>query len=135
MHLDFHLYHSCFFHEQLGDLNLEDLLDTLPPGLDEAIAISKACTVIFFYFKISRLVLDYNYTVIPQVVEFLESQEYSRFRRIVFDTAPTVRNHSLLLRCWCYGSINKINFAGSHTSTVNFARFLGCISRQDDEGE
>ena len=29
---------------KLGELKLEELLDSLPPGLDEAIAISKACS-------------------------------------------------------------------------------------------
>jgi arsenite/tail-anchored protein-transporting ATPase len=48
----------------LSDLGLEELLSTPPPGLDEAIAISK-------------------------VVEFVESAQYARFTRIVFDTAPT----------------------------------------------
>lgn len=56
--------------KQLGELKLEELLDTPPPGLDEAIAISK-------------------------VIQFLESQEYSMFTRIVFDTAPT--GHTLRL--------------------------------------
>ncbi|KAG6765202.1 hypothetical protein POTOM_029226 [Populus tomentosa] len=51
--------------EQLGELKLGELLDTPPPGLDEAIAIAK-------------------------VMQFLESPEYSMFTRIVFDTAPTV---------------------------------------------
>ena len=50
--------------DQLAGLGLEELLNTPPPGLDEAIAISK-------------------------VVEFVESAEYARFTRIVFDTAPT----------------------------------------------
>jgi hypothetical protein len=50
--------------DQLSELKLEELLSTPPPGLDEAIAISK-------------------------VVEFVESEEYARFTRIVFDTAPT----------------------------------------------
>ncbi|KAI5011594.1 hypothetical protein ZWY2020_013731 [Hordeum vulgare] len=50
--------------EQLGELKLGELLDTPPPGLDEAIAISK-------------------------VIQFLEAPEYSMFSRIVFDTAPT----------------------------------------------
>lgn len=45
-------------------------MDTPPPGLDEAIAISK-------------------------VMQFLESKEYSAFSRIVFDTAPT--GHTLRL--------------------------------------
>ncbi|KAA8534405.1 hypothetical protein F0562_031922 [Nyssa sinensis] len=56
--------------EQLGELKLGELLDTPPPGLDEAIAISK-------------------------VIQFLESQEYNMFTRIVFDTAPT--GHTLRL--------------------------------------
>lgn len=48
----------------LQDLKLDELLDTPPPGLDEAVAISK-------------------------VVEFVQKDEYARFTRIVFDTAPT----------------------------------------------
>ncbi|XP_057782565.1 ATPase GET3B-like [Salvia miltiorrhiza] len=55
---------------KMGDLKLEELLDTPPPGLDEVIAISK-------------------------VMHFLESPEYSKFSRIVFDTAPT--GHTLRL--------------------------------------
>ncbi|GAA0151604.1 transporter [Lithospermum erythrorhizon] len=56
--------------DQLGNLKLGELLDTPPPGLDEAIAISK-------------------------VMQFLESEKYDRFTRIVFDTAPT--GHTLRL--------------------------------------
>ncbi|XP_052184110.1 ATPase GET3B-like isoform X2 [Diospyros lotus] len=56
--------------EQVGELKFEELLDTPPPGLDEAIAIYK-------------------------VVQFLELQEYSMITRIVFDTAPT--GHTLRL--------------------------------------
>ncbi|KAL2557460.1 P-loop containing nucleoside triphosphate hydrolase superfamily protein [Forsythia ovata] len=56
--------------DQLGDLKLGELLDTPPPGLDKAIAISK-------------------------VMQFVESQEFSTFSRIVFDTAPT--GHTLRL--------------------------------------
>uniref|UniRef100_A0A2P2JI94 ATPase ASNA1 homolog 2 n=1 Tax=Rhizophora mucronata TaxID=61149 RepID=A0A2P2JI94_RHIMU len=56
--------------DQLGELKLGELLDTPPPGLDEAIAISK-------------------------VLQFVDSQEYSMFTRIVFDTAPT--GHTLWL--------------------------------------
>ncbi|CAN0916437.1 ATPase GET3B [Linum grandiflorum] len=55
---------------QLGDLKLGELLDTPPPGMDEAIAMSK-------------------------VLQFAESPEYSKFTRIVFDTAPT--GHTLRL--------------------------------------
>ncbi|GMN24918.1 hypothetical protein TIFTF001_000740 [Ficus carica] len=67
--------------EQLGDLKLGELLDTPPPGMDEAIAISKA----FFFFPFPIL----------SVLQFVESQEYSMFTRIVFDTAPT--GHTLRL--------------------------------------
>ncbi|XP_071724046.1 ATPase GET3B-like [Rutidosis leptorrhynchoides] len=56
--------------EQLGELKLGELLDTPPPGLDEALAISK-------------------------VMQFLDSEEYKMFTRIVFDTAPT--GHTLRL--------------------------------------
>ncbi|OAE21403.1 hypothetical protein AXG93_3658s1250 [Marchantia polymorpha subsp. ruderalis] len=52
--------------EQLSELKLGELLDTPPPGLDEAIAISK-------------------------VVQFMQAPEYDKFTRIVFDTAPTLK--------------------------------------------
>ncbi|PKU74742.1 arsenite-transporting ATPase [Dendrobium catenatum] len=70
--------------DQLGELKLGELLDTPPPGLDEAIAISK-------------------------VMQFLESQEYSMFSRIVFDTAPTGHTLRLLsLPDFLDASIGKI---------------------------
>lgn len=70
--------------EQLGELKLGELLDTPPPGLDEAIAISK-------------------------VMQFLESQEYSIFTRIIFDTAPTGHTLRLLsLPDFLDASIGKI---------------------------
>ncbi len=50
--------------EQLADLRLGEILDTPPPGFDEAVAISK-------------------------VVAFVQDERYARFSRIVFDTAPT----------------------------------------------
>lgn len=56
--------------EQLKDLQLGELLDTPPPGVDEAVAISK-------------------------VVQFLKSEDYAKFTRIIFDTAPT--GHTLRL--------------------------------------
>ena len=55
---------------QLEDLKLGELLETPPPGLDEAIAITK-------------------------VVAFIKDDKYARFTRIVFDTAPT--GHTLRL--------------------------------------
>ncbi len=56
--------------DQLKDLRLSELLDTLPPGVDEAVAISK-------------------------VVHFVKNPEYAHFSRIIFDTAPT--GHTLRL--------------------------------------
>ena len=47
-----------------------ELLDTLPPGVDELVAISN-------------------------VVRFIRSPEYAHFTRIIFDTAPT--GHTLRL--------------------------------------
>ncbi|KAI3917101.1 hypothetical protein MKX01_003550 [Papaver californicum] len=70
--------------EQLGDLKLGELLDTPPPGMDEALAISK-------------------------VMQFVESQEYNMFTRIVFDTAPTGHTLRLLsLPDFLDASIGKI---------------------------
>lgn len=56
--------------DQLKDLQLGELLDTPPPGVDEAVAIAK-------------------------VVQFLKAPEYSHFKRVIFDTAPT--GHTLRL--------------------------------------
>nr|XP_023872860.1 ATPase ARSA1-like [Quercus suber]XP_023872861.1 ATPase ARSA1-like [Quercus suber]XP_023872862.1 ATPase ARSA1-like [Quercus suber] len=70
--------------DQLGELKLGELLETPPPGLDEAMAISK-------------------------VMQFLESQEYNMFTRIVFDTAPTGHTLRLLsLPDFLDASIGKI---------------------------
>ncbi|CAI9773946.1 unnamed protein product [Fraxinus pennsylvanica] len=68
----------------LGELKLGELLNSPPPGLDEAIAISK-------------------------VMKFLESQEYNMFTRIVFDTAPMGHTLRLLsLPDFLDASIGKI---------------------------
>ncbi|KAK9168729.1 hypothetical protein Syun_000869 [Stephania yunnanensis] len=70
--------------DQLGELKLGELLDTPPPGLDEALAISK-------------------------VMQFVEAPEYSMFTRIVFDTAPTGHTLRLLsLPDFLDASIGKI---------------------------
>lgn len=57
--------------DQLADLKLGELLETPPPGFDEALAISK-------------------------VVQLANSEEYSDFTRVVFDTAPTGHTVRLL---------------------------------------
>ncbi|XP_009126586.1 ATPase ARSA1 [Brassica rapa] len=72
------------FAGELGDLNLEDMLNAASPGIDEIAAISK-------------------------VLQFVESPEYSRFTRIVFDTAPTGHTLRLLsLPDFYDSSISKI---------------------------
>ncbi|CAI5524899.1 unnamed protein product [Closterium sp. Naga37s-1] len=84
--------------DQLSELKLGELLDTPPPGLDEAVAIAK-------------------------VVQFMQSPEYSDFTRIVFDTAPTGHTLRLLsLPDFLDASIGKIltlkNKISSATSAV-----------------
>ncbi|XP_024403984.1 ATPase GET3B isoform X2 [Physcomitrium patens] len=70
--------------DELSELKLGELLDTPPPGLDEAIAISK-------------------------VVQFMQAPEYSKFTRIIFDTAPTGHTLRLLsLPDFLDASIGKI---------------------------
>ena len=84
---------------KLGELKLGEMLDTPPPELDEAIAISKACvdSLAFNEFRLTSLTSRVFYGLLAdvliycQVIQFLESQEYNKFTRIVFDTAPTVR--------------------------------------------
>jgi arsenite-transporting ATPase len=56
--------------EQLSDIKLGELLDSPPPGFDEAVAIAK-------------------------VQQFVTKEEFAKFSRIVFDTAPT--GHTLRL--------------------------------------
>mmetsp|Transcript_4879 Transcript_4879/g.13611 ORF Transcript_4879/g.13611 Transcript_4879/m.13611 type:complete len:760 (+) Transcript_4879:198-2477(+) len=70
--------------DQIKDLNLSELLNTTPPGVDEAVAISK-------------------------VVGFLKAEEYSKFECIVFDTAPTGHTLRMLsLPDFLEASIGKI---------------------------
>ncbi|KAK9203478.1 hypothetical protein WN943_013732 [Citrus x changshan-huyou] len=72
--------------EQLGELKLGELLDTPPPGLDEAIAISKL-RIIFLLLLLLVLCIVYpkistDRITFFQVIQFLESQEYRMFTRI-----------------------------------------------------
>ncbi|XP_054809183.1 ATPase GET3B-like isoform X2 [Prosopis cineraria] len=99
--------------EQLGELKLGELLDTPPPGLDEAIAISK-------------------------VMQFLESEEYSMFTRIVFDTAPTGHTLRLLsLPDFLDASIGKIlklrQKIASATSAIKSV--FGQVATQQDAAD
>jgi len=49
---------------QFGFGEIGDLMDTMPPGIDEAMALAK-------------------------VIQFIKSDEYANYQRIIFDTAPT----------------------------------------------
>ena len=49
---------------QFGFGDVGDLMETMPPGIDEALALAK-------------------------VIQFINADEYADFERIVFDTAPT----------------------------------------------
>ncbi|KAJ6311506.1 hypothetical protein OIU77_013295 [Salix suchowensis] len=95
--------------EQLGELKLGELLDTPPPGLDEAMAIAK-------------------------VMQFLESQEYSMFTRIVFDTAPTGHTLRLLsLPDFLDASIGKILKLRQKITSATSA--IKSIFRQEQTGQ
>ncbi|KAL5831095.1 hypothetical protein ACOSQ4_016449 [Xanthoceras sorbifolium] len=99
--------------DQLGELKLGELLDTPPPGLDEALAISK-------------------------VMQFVESQEYSRFTRIVFDTAPTGHTLRLLsLPDFLDASLGKIMKLKKKLTSATSAikSMLGKEETQDDASD
>jgi len=71
-------------YDSLVEMKLGELLDTPPPGLDEAVAISK-------------------------VVQFTKDPQYAKYTRIVFDTAPTGHTLRLLsLPDFLEASIGKI---------------------------
>ncbi|KAG8494926.1 hypothetical protein CXB51_012397 [Gossypium anomalum] len=105
--------------DQFGDLKLGELLDTPPPGLDEAIAISKACIYLDPFL----------------VMQFVESPQYSMFSRIVFDTAPTGHTLRLLsLPDFLDASIGKImKFKQKLASAASaFKSVLGKAAEQQD---
>ena len=81
-----------------------ELLDTLPPGVDELVAISK-------------------------VVSFLKAPEYAKFTRIIFDTAPTGHTLRLLtLPDFIDATIGKVRVE-EYT-----LKFQANLQRQGDDG-
>lgn len=73
---------------------------------------------------------------ICQVMQFLESQEYNMFTRIVFDTAPTVRKTETYFFNYITRSAVVLMSccAGPYTATFVIARLLRCIHWEDIEG-
>ncbi|PIA37287.1 hypothetical protein AQUCO_03000110v1 [Aquilegia coerulea] len=99
--------------EQLGELKLGELLDTPPPGLDEALAISK-------------------------VMQFVEAEEYKMFTRIIFDTAPTGHTLRLLsLPDFLDASIGKIMKLKKKLSSATSAikSVFGQEEKKDDASD
>jgi arsenite-transporting ATPase len=98
------------FADQLGDLKLGELLDTPPPGLDEAIAIAK-------------------------VVQFIKDDKYAKFTRIVFDTAPTGHTLRLLsLPDFLDASIGKIvRLRQKLTSATDAVKGLFGVDNQEQD--
>ena len=96
--------------DQVADLRLGELLESPPPGFDEAVAISK-------------------------VVKFTESEEYSDFTRIVFDTAPTGHTLRLLsLPDFLDRSIGKIVTLRKKLNSASGAiKSLFGIKEEDDK--
>lgn len=99
--------------EQLKSLKLGEILDTPPPGIDEAAAIAK-------------------------VVQLLKKEEYSGFSRVVFDTAPTGHTLRLLtLPEFVNTSVGKIlrirqKFVGF---TDSFKEIFTGTAKEDKTGE
>ncbi|VVB16769.1 unnamed protein product [Arabis nemorensis] len=94
------------FAGELGDLNLEDMLNAASPGIDEIAAISK-------------------------VLQFMESPEYNKFTRIVFDTAPTGHTLRLLsLPDFYDSSISKITKLKKKITAAASA-FKGVFGRKE----
>ncbi|MCH8905539.1 MAG: ArsA family ATPase [Candidatus Heimdallarchaeota archaeon] len=94
----------------LGFDEVGDLLDTAPPGIDEAVALAK-------------------------VIQFIDSDEYAHFERIIFDTAPT--GHTLRLLSLpdfldgFLGKLLKVRVKMSN-AMAGFKSLLGMNSERDN---
>lgn len=78
-----------------------------------------------------------------QVVQFMQAPEYSKFTRIIFDTAPTVlptplpfflrnclfMNLSTLMTCKSLCSHLPCMSSGTYIALIVFARFSGRFNR------
>jgi arsenite-transporting ATPase len=97
----------------LGFDEFGDLLDTAPPGMDEAVALAK-------------------------VIQFIENDEYTHYDRIIFDTAPT--GHTLRLLSLpdfldsFLGKILRLRVKMSNAAAA-FKSLLGMQSERDNTVE
>jgi hypothetical protein len=77
-------------------------------------------------------------------MQFLESQEYKMFTRVVFDTAPTVSKMPIVIIyftsalfldiiIWC--RVYAFSWTGSYITFIVLAWFLGCINWEDTKGK
>ena len=62
-------------------------------------------------------------------MQFVDSQEYSKFTRIVFDTAPTVSRYIIKADCSLIDIHlpNGKRLIGTYTASFNTARLSGCF--------
>lgn len=93
----------------LGFDEVGDLFETMPPGVDEALALAK-------------------------VIQFLEDEKYQDFKRIIFDTAPT--GHTLRLLSLpdfldsFIGKIYKMRVKMTNITSA-FKSMMGMASQRD----
>ncbi|XP_063937607.1 uncharacterized protein LOC108196231 isoform X3 [Daucus carota subsp. sativus] len=69
------------------------------------------------------------------VMQFVDSQEYSKFTRIVFDTTPTVSTYIIKADCSLIDIHlpNCKHLIGTYSASFNTARLSGCFFWEDDE--
>ncbi|MDH5647811.1 MAG: ArsA family ATPase, partial [Candidatus Heimdallarchaeota archaeon] len=97
----------------MGFEDVGELLETAPPGMDEAVALAK-------------------------VIQIIQTDEYSDFERIVFDTAPT--GHTLRLLSLpdfldsFIGKLMKVRIK-MNNATAAFKSLLGMSSQKDNSLE
>ncbi|XP_063937597.1 uncharacterized protein LOC108196231 isoform X2 [Daucus carota subsp. sativus] len=68
-------------------------------------------------------------------MQFVDSQEYSKFTRIVFDTTPTVSTYIIKADCSLIDIHlpNCKHLIGTYSASFNTARLSGCFFWEDDE--
>jgi len=96
--------------DSLGMKDLKDLIETAPPGLDEAAALA-------------------------EVTQFINSSQYADFDRIIFDTAPTGHTLRLLtLPDFFDGFLGRImKLKDKVTTAVNTVR--GLMGKESKSGQ